>query len=60
MGLKIIDGGKPVGYLQGSMAEDLNSGLPRTNPAASGKSRTWTRNILIASAALKPLGHVAS
>ena len=59
MGLKIIDGGKPVGYLQGSMAEDLNSGLPRTNPA-SGKSRTWTRNILIASAALKPLGHVAS
>ena len=59
MELKIIDGGKPVGYLQGSMAEDLNSGLPRTNPA-SGQSGTWTRNILTASLALKPLGHVAS
>ena len=59
MGLKIIDGGKPVGYLQGSMAEDLNSGFRRSNPA-SGKSGTWTRNILIASAPLKPLGHVAS
>ena len=39
MGLKIIDGGKPVGYLQGSMVEDLNSGLPRTHPA-SGQSGT--------------------
>ena len=39
MGIKIIDGGKPVGYLQGSMAEDLNSGLPRRNPA-SGKGGT--------------------
>ena len=39
MGLKIIDGGKPVGYLQGSMAEDLNSGFRRLNPA-SGKSGT--------------------
>lgn len=59
MELKIIDGGKPVGYLQGSMAEDLNSGLQRTNPA-SGQSGTWTRNIPISSPALKPLGHVAS
>lgn len=39
MGIKIIDGGKPVGYLQGGMAEDLNSGLPRRNPA-SGKGGT--------------------
>ena len=46
MQLKIIDEGKPVGYLQGSMAEDLNSGLPRTNPA-SGQSGTWNRNIPI-------------
>ena len=39
MQLKIIDEGKPVGYLQGSMAEDLNSGFRRSNPA-SGKSGT--------------------
>ena len=39
MQLKIIDEGKPVGYLQGSMAEDLNSGRPRTNPAG-GQSGT--------------------
>ena len=34
-------GDKPVGYFT-SVAEDLNSGLPWTNPA-SGQSGTWTR-----------------
>ena len=33
--------------------------LPRTNPA-SGQSGTWTRDLRIASPALKPLGHAAS
>ena len=41
------------------MAEDLNSGLPWTNPA-SGQSGTWTRGLHIASPALWPLGHTAS
>ena len=27
-------GGEPAGYLQACMAEDLNSGLLRTNPAS--------------------------
>ena len=32
-------GGKPVGYFT-SVAEDLQSGLQRTNPSASGQSGT--------------------
>ena len=34
-----------------SMAEDLSSELPRTNPA-SGQSGTWTRSLRIASPTL--------
>ena len=41
------------------MGEDLNSWLPRTNPA-SGQGGTGTRGILISSPALKPLGYAAS
>ncbi len=46
-------GGEPAGYLH------LNLGLPGANPA-SGLSRTWTRELRIASPALYPLGHAAS
>ena len=41
------------------MAEDLNSGLPWTNPASS-QSKTWTQGLRIASSALLPLSHPAS
>ena len=36
------------------MAEDLNLGLPWTNPA-SGQGRTWTRGLRISSSALEDL-----
>ena len=42
--------GKSVGYFT-SMADDLNSGLPWTNPAR-GQGGTWTRGLRIASPAL--------
>ena len=42
-----------------SMAEDLNTGLPRTNPA-NDQSGTWTRGLQIASPALQPHGDAAS
>ena len=42
--------GKLVGYVT-SVAEELISGLPRTNPA-SGQGRTWTRNCWVASSTL--------
>ena len=35
--------GEPVGYFT-SVAEDMNSGLPRTNPS-SGQCWTWTRGL---------------
>ena len=35
--------GEPVGYFT-SVAEDMNSGLPRTNPP-SGQCWTWTRGL---------------
>ena len=39
--------------------KDLNSGLPRTNPA-NGQGRNWTQGFGIASVWLKPLGYAAS
>ena len=41
------------------VAEDLNSGQPRTN-LASGQGETRTRDCWIASPALQPLSHAAS
>ena len=41
------------------MAEDLNSGRPRTKPA-SGHSGTRTQDRRIASRTRRPLGHPAS
>ena len=57
--VKIPTGGRQTSWLFTSVVEDLNSGLPWTNPA-SGQSATWTRGLRIASPALKPLGHAAS
>ena len=51
-------GGESIGYFT-SVAEDLNPGLPRTNPA-SGQGGTWTRGLRITSPALYPLGHATS
>ena len=48
---------QPVGYFT-SVAEDLNSGLPRTNPA-SGQSGTQTRDRRIARPTRRLLGHAA-
>ena len=48
-----------TGWLFTSVAEDLNSGRPRTNPA-SGQSGTRTRDRRIASPTRWPLGHAAS
>ena len=45
-----LEGGKPVGYFT-SVAEDLNSGLPRTNPA-SREGGTGTEGLQITSPAL--------
>ena len=45
-----LEGGKPVGYFT-SMAEDLNSWLPRTNPA-SREGGTGTEGLQITSPAL--------
>ena len=45
-----LEGGKPVGYFT-SMAKDLNSWLPRTNPA-SRQGGTWTEGHRITSPAL--------
>ena len=42
-----------------SMAQDLNTGLPRTNPA-NDQSGTWTWGLQIASPALQPHGDAAS
>ena len=50
-------GGEPVSCFT-SVVEDLNSGLPWTNPA-SGQGGTWTRGLRIASPALQPLDHAA-
>ena len=43
-------GGEPVGYFT-SVAEDLQSGLQRTNPD-SGQSGTWTLSLWITSPAV--------
>ena len=56
-GLKIpLTGGKRTSRLFTSMAEGLNSGLPKTNPSSSA-SRTWE---LEASELKVQLGYVAS
>ena len=46
-------------WLFTSVAEDLNSGRPRTNPA-NGRSRTRIRNRRMSSPTRLPLGHAAS
>ena len=51
-------GRRQTSWLFTSVVEDLNSGLPRTNPAG-GQCGTWTWGLRIASPALKPLGHAA-
>ena len=48
-----------IGWPFTSVAEDLNSGRPRTNPA-SGHRRTWTSDRGITSPTRWPLGHAAS
>ena len=57
--LRIPTGRRQTSWLCTSAAEELNQGLPRTNPA-SGQSGTWTRDLQISSPALSPLGHAAS
>ena len=42
-----------------SVAEDLSSGRPRTNPA-NGRSRTRIRDRRMSSPTRRPLGHAAS
>ena len=37
--------GKPAGYLITSMAENLNAGLPWTNPASGQLGETLTRGL---------------
>ena len=51
-------GGKPIGYFT-SLAEDLNLGLPRTNPA-SGQYRTGTWDLWIKSPVPQLLCQAAS
>ena len=46
-----------VGYFT-SVAEDLNPGLARTNPAR-GQGGTWNQGLRITSPALSPLSHLA-
>ena len=48
-----LEGGTPVGYFT-SMAEDLNSWLPRTNQA-SREGGTWTEGLQITSPAVSNL-----
>ena len=50
---------KATSWLFTSVAENLNSGRPSTNPA-SGQSGTRTRDRRIASPTRWPLGHAAS
>ena len=52
-------GGWPVGYLHNAV-EELNSGLPRTNPDSSRVEDLKQGPPDFKSSALKPLGHAAS
>ena len=58
-GLRIPTGRRQTSWLFTSVTEDLNSGLPRTNPA-SVQGGTWTRGLRIVSPTPQPLGHAAS
>ena len=44
MGLRITTGQRQISWLFTSVVEDLNLGLPRTNPA-SGQGATWTQGL---------------
>ena len=57
--LRIPTGRRQSSWLCASAAEELNQGLPETNPA-SGQSGTWTQDLHISSPAPRPLGHAAS
>ena len=57
--LRIPTGRRQTSWLYTSAAEELNQGLPGTNPG-SGQSGTWTRDLPISSPPPWPLGHAAS